>query len=148
MYLSYSKEKGGQATVLLADIVNRARYQRFTAGSSSLQTVVGEKTKDGFSTTGKSGYLAYGPYISLSGGEYCVTYTFSDLSQHDQMAVDVVSDSGRTIITKHELAEKDGLNKAVVLKFKLADFLRNIEFRVYVGEASKAKLTEITLEKL
>jgi mannosyltransferase OCH1-like enzyme len=148
IYLSYSKEKGGQATALLADIVNRQRYQRFLAASSSIQTVVGEKNKEGITTTGKSGYLSYGPYIHLSGGEYCATYTFSDLGQYDQMRVDVVSDSGGTTIAKHELGKKDSAKKAVVLKFKLADFLSNIEFRVHVGEESKATLTEIIVEKL
>jgi hypothetical protein len=146
-YLSYSKEKGGQASALLKDIVDRYRVQRFSATSSSLNTGVGVKGDGGIATTGTTGVLLYGPYISLTVGDYEVSYILDDIASLSDVKVDVVAQFGEILIIDQAITLQDVRNNAVHLTFSLMQDCNNVEFRIFVDEKSEFSLKEVVVTR-
>ncbi len=147
-YLAYSQEKGGQASAMLKDIVDRYRVQRFSAASSSLRTLVGVKGDGRIATAAAAGVLLYGPYISLSVGDYEVSYILEDVDSLSAATVDVVAQMGETRIIEKAIALDDLCDNAVTLTFNLPQQSNHIEFRIFVDEKAQFSVKEVVVTRL
>lgn len=146
IYLEHSKKRGGQASVLLSDLIIEARRKNYSVGLDAMQTHVGVKHQTGISTQGKSGFLAYGPYSTLQAGDYAVTFCFKHIRSIVGAKVDVVSNFGEDILTEKFLSG-DLQGGMVTLNFTVDQPLNAVEFRVNVGHSTDFELSEIRLKQ-
>jgi mannosyltransferase OCH1-like enzyme len=148
IYLEHSKKRGGQANVLLVDLIKSARNRNFSAELDSIQTQAGIKYKDAIISQGKSGCLVYGPHISLLAGSYSVTYIFRNIESFEGVVVDVVANFAAQTLAAKSLAAEDLQNDKVTLFFMIEKPHDAVEFRVHVEPDSAFELTSIKLKKL
>ena len=120
----------------------------FAADDVRLGTEVGERTlAEGIVTTGKTGWLMFGPYIPLPAGKYQVALQGLVHEGHaGPVHVDVAKGKGTEVLAAADIdapallapASPDGI---VVLPFALAKDSSNLEVRVRVTDASKLSLS-------
>lgn len=96
------------------------------------------------SSTGKAGYLVYGPYAALDAGTYQVTLdgTFESLPEGSHATVDVVSNQGANILGSAEISSAPAAGAA------LADFVAtvpasatDVEVRVFVPDKGRVSVS-------
>jgi len=96
-------------------------------------------------------FLAYGPYITLSEGEYTLNYEISltENTQDNIGHIDIYSNSSR--IAYQELVSKDvdkETSTIITLPFRLVDETTNIEFRLFANAGTQIKITSVTIIKM
>ena len=123
--------------------------RRFCGGDPRLGTQVGKRTGSEIESTGETGYLIFGGYISLSAGRYMVEIHGAVGKNGVAGAhMDVAVDQGRQIICEYTFNESfvDGCLAAlpITLKSSYTDF----EVRVWVSEASDLRISMIDISPL
>ena len=111
-------------------------------------TEIGERSLGlGLSTTGKTGWLMYGPYIPLPAGNYQVALQGAVHEGHaGAVHVDVAQGKGTEVLAAVDL-EAPGLlspsspDGIAVLPFTLKQASSDLEVRVRVTEASNLSIT-------
>jgi hypothetical protein len=103
-------------------------------------------------TTGKEGYLVYGPNVTLPPGDYIIQYIYDILEDNgysDVVRFDVTSDRGKTPLTEFEFCpgDRDTGEHQEILKFHLNKTQEYVEWRVHVTENAKIMLKEIAAVK-
>jgi len=130
----------GRTLLLPPDGLQR---QRFTASTS---TRTGMQKNGELLTTGKNGFLLFGPYVRMKAGRYRLHISGFGKAGPSAWA-DVVSDYGKSVHARFSLVpNKRGtvVEGDVVLK----EDVENIEVRVYVGEDDRLTLTGYQLVPL
>lgn len=122
--------------------------QAFAADDARIGTEVGERVLgQGMSTTGKAGWLMYGPYVEWPAGNYQVELQGSVQAGHAGVVhVDVAQSKGNEVLASVELdapallapASPDGI---IVLPFALKQTSHDLEVRVRVADASKLSIS-------
>ena len=125
-----------------------AWVQTFSTDDARIGTEVGEHTLGlGLATTGKTGWLMFGPYIPLPAGNYQVALQGSVQEGHAGVVhVDVAQAKGVDVVAAVDLdapallapSSPDGI---AVLGFTLAKPSTNLEVRVRVTDASKLSIS-------
>jgi hypothetical protein len=120
----------------------------YSTDEATIGSEVGERRLGaGTSTTGRAGWLLFGPYAALPAGRYRVELQgFAEPDNAGTVHVDVARDKGATVVAAVELdaaqladaASEDGW---VVLPFTLAGPATDIEVRVRVVEASRLSVS-------
>lgn len=125
----------------------------FPASDPRLQTLVGIRSDNNslILTTGKAGYLVYGPYIELSFGRYKLVAT-GKLIGHDKSlgSIDVTANSGAKILAVNELLNANNPNDSIIanLDFTLDVTITNVEFRILVKDSVFGCFTGYKIRKL
>jgi phosphoglycerol transferase len=114
-------------------------------GGQGLATAVGTSGPDGLHSSGRAGYLQFGPYASLGPGSYRVTW-IGRAESAGRTLVDVSSDSGRTILVKAAPLRPSGATLATA-DFTLDAPASKVEFRMAVDESARLVLERVTIEK-
>lgn len=132
-----------------------AYVENFSSDDVRLGTEVGERTLgQGLSTTGKTGWLMFGPYVALPAGRYEVALQGLALEGHAGVVhLDVAQGKGSEVLAAAELdapvlqspPSPDGL---AVLAFTLARPSSDLEVRVRVTEASNLSLSGFVIRAL
>lgn len=122
--------------------------QAISSDDVRIGTEIGERTLGlGLATTGKTGWLMFGPYIPLPAGNYQVALQGSVQEGHAGVVhVDVAQGKGTDILAAADIdapallapASPDGL---VVLPFTLKQPSENLEVRVRVTETAKLSIS-------
>lgn len=120
----------------------------FTTDDARIGTEIGERSLGlGLSTTGKTGWLMFGPYIPLPAGNYQLALQGSVQAGHAGVVhVDVAQGKGTEVLAAAELdapallspSSPDGI---VVLPFTLKEASSNLEVRVRVTDTSKLSIS-------
>lgn len=120
----------------------------YSTDEPTIGSEVGERRLGaGTTTTGRAGWLLFGPYAALPAGRYRVELQgFAEPGHAGVVHVDVARDKGATVVAAVEIeaaqladaASEDGW---VVLPFTLAEPASDIEVRVRVGEASRLSVS-------
>ena len=121
--------------------------RRFWGGDSRLGTQVGKRTGRDIQTTGKAGYLLFGPYIPLAAGQYRVA--IRGVPGDNGVAganMDVAFDQGRLILAESALGEPDVDGCLVSLPIALDAPCTDLEVRVWVGEDTDLTVSMICIE--
>lgn len=107
----------------------------FLAIDENLRTEIGIMSRDGsIHTTGRTGYLVYGPYATLEPGRYRLKVN-GEFNGADGMlgTVDVAVQQGEHIIsTKPIISRTDDANVLAEIDFELDQMATNLEFRIHV----------------
>ena len=116
----------------------------YSTDEPTIGSEVGERQLGaGTHTTGRPGWLLFGPYAALPAGRYRAELQgFAEPGHAGVVHVDVARDKGATVVAAVELdaaqladsATQDGW---VVLPFTLAEPASDIEVRVRVGDAAQ-----------
>jgi hypothetical protein len=129
-----------------------AKPLHFSSDSPAIGTEVGSRSLGvGTTTTGKAGWLLFGPYAALPAGNYQAAVQGVVLPGHvGSIYVDVVVDKGSRVVASRDLdpialaaaRSPDGM---VVLPFTLAGAVTDLELRVRVTEQSQLAVSAIDL---
>lgn len=115
-----------------------------------LPSEVGCALGRGIESTGKAGFLIYGPYISLPAGDYLVVFHGAAISNRDDAwaKVDVVMYNGA--ITLAEVIIKNQRRDGCLANVKISSDIPyvNLEFRIWVGEDYKMEVYQLELRKI
>lgn len=120
----------------------------YSTDEPTIGSEVGERRLGaGTTTTGKAGWLLFGPYAALPAGRYRVEIQgFAEPEHAGTVYVDVARDKGATVVAAVELdaarlAEAASEDGWIVLPFTLAGPAADIEVRVRVGDASRLSVS-------
>jgi hypothetical protein len=142
-YLIHSLEKGGQANVLLADIISESKNKTLKLTAKDLSIGVGQRVAGSVATTGAAGCLTYGPYIELAAGRYILTYVLSAQQNLFGTSIDVVGDSGETFVGRAHINPKDVIDNTFGFAFDLENDLKDVEFRIFVEKETQIQISDI-----
>lgn len=147
LYLDHSKKHGGQASVLLRDLLAAGRTQRFSVASGAMQTLAGTNLRHVIATKGTSGFLAYGPYAALQRGAYAATFHLKNVRSVAETTIDAATNFGNDILVSKKLTASDVRENKVTIYFRAERMLDRVEFRIQVGTASDFEFAEIELRQ-
>ncbi len=142
-YLIHSQEKGGQANVLLGDIIAQTKNGPLRFSANNLSIGVGQRVAGCIGTTGASGCLCFGPYIELAAGSYIVTYVMNSRENVSGISVDVVADFGETFVGQGNINPREIVDNSFGFSFAIKRDLKNVEFRIFVEKETQINLSDI-----
>jgi hypothetical protein len=93
---------------------------------------------------GETGFLHYGPYVTLPAGDYRVDVDVSAPSTGEVGYIDVVGNMGATVLAKTPIAGPTAA--PVSLRLTAAEAVQGVEVRVFSNGASAMTLRSITLQ--
>lgn len=145
-----------QSTQRLVDIVlNNQCYKqwmpdkihRFWGGDYRLGTQVGKRTGKNIESTGNAGYLVFGPYISLSSGNYNVIL-HGDVTYASNTTVDVVTNQGSVVLGKKNFADQEDVDGDVVMSLQIVlhETCSDLEIRVLVDAQTDIEISLIEIK--
>lgn len=124
----------------------------FSTDSAAIGSEVGtRKPGAGISTTGKAGWLVFGPYIAVDAGKYeAILVGFVEPDHSGSVHVDVASEKGERVIAALELDSAALLagqspGAMVVLPFTLESSVTDLEVRLRVDEKSRLAVSEFQI---
>lgn len=120
--------------------------RRFWGSDSRLGTQVGKRTGRDIICTGQAGYLLFGPYISLTAGQYRVAVR-GTLGKNGLAGacMDVTVDKGGLTLGKSVLNEPDESGCLVALQISLDVPCTDLEVRVWVSDNSDLYVSMIEI---
>jgi len=126
----------------------------WSAGDSKLKTQVAVLAKDGNSlfSSGKEGYLVYGPYASLDTGFYEVQWEGRLDSPVGTGHVDVAHDGGMTVLRQTEFtltSRTTDTDSRILLhmRFSINESVHDLEFRLHVDSGVYLHIDRVVLRK-
>lgn len=139
---------------MLANFTNRNGNQLVIRWPENRRTIVGKWKGDDLQSTGKAGYLQFGPYITLPTGSYRVEW-HGKVEQGIQNSVgniDVAINGGSTILASApvNMDAPSIVNQDVIaaVEFSLDQTVAAIEFRFYVNDQVMVTLSEAVITRL
>ena len=155
-YLSWNQSAANLLSVILDGFwyktwaINNTLF--FYGSDPRFGTNVGKRVERSMVTTGKVGYLIFGPYLTLDSGFYTVEiFGFYDsiISNLQLADFDVCSKAGEVIFSDGEIfSAQPGVNNFFVsFDFYLDDSYNDVEFRIRVSEKSNISIKSIGLHK-
>jgi len=124
----------------------------FSTDSAAIGSEIGQRNLGaGISTTGKPGWLVFGPYIAMDAGNYeAILVGFVEPDHAGSVHVDVASEKGERVIAALELDTAALLagqspGAMVVLPFTLESPVKDLEVRLRVDETSRLAVSEIQI---
>lgn len=124
----------------------------FSTDSAAIGSEIGQRNLGaGISTTGKPGWLVFGPYVAMDAGNYeAILVGFVEPDHAGSVHVDVASEKGERVIAALELDTAALLagqspGAMVVLPFTLESSVKDLEVRLRVDEKSRLAVSEIQI---
>ncbi len=123
---------------------------RYWGSDRHLLTIAGRREGTQLVSTGRKGYLMYGPYLDLEAGSYVMEVhgSVGRFGLADAMA-DICLDGGNTVLVERSLeAPGDGRERVLAaLRFTLTQSCRGLEARVLVSDFSDLRIGMVELHK-
>ena len=131
---------------------NARRLQAYWATHPRLQTQVGHAVSRSIYTTGKAGFLIFGPYISLPAGYYAVRL-LGEIFVQEGIAdtyVDIACQKGVNIFCHQALSMAYSAAEGMLCEivFEIQTYVEDIEVRVFVGNTTDMRLDAIQIEEV
>ena len=127
----------------------------YSTDEPTIGSEVGERRLGaGTSTSGRAGWLLFGPYVALPAGHYRVELQgYAEADNAGAVHVDIARDKGATVVAAMELdaaqladaASEDGW---IVLPFTLAEPASDIEVRLRVADTSRLSVSGYVIRAL
>jgi glycosyltransferase involved in cell wall biosynthesis len=113
-----------------------------------LRSAVGYADGRSVHTTGKPGFLIYGPWAKFPAGHYGIKL-YGDARAISGAWVGVVFDKGKTLLEEHPLIfqRKDQSLEIYTIEFTLDHFVVDLEIRIYVNADSDVRLDALIVEE-
>jgi hypothetical protein len=117
------------------------------ADKAAFQPQAATISGEALTSTGKPGFLLFGPYATIAAGRYRVTVQGGVSNPGSEpMIVDVAS-KGKVFAEQKVSSATPGTTIAS-LEFELPTQTENVEFRARVGQGAVARVTGYTLEPI
>jgi hypothetical protein len=137
---------------LLSTIIDNDWYHMWTSGSGwrligsdpSLCTIVGTKTGQELHTTGREGYLLFGPFLTLDIGTYRCRL-FGNYRGKGSAEYDLVCNEGKTILAKGKLAHEPHWGELLSIEFEVSEEVRRFEVRIVVNAGAHICLSRLEI---
>ena len=140
--------------VISADLQEKESVKCRLVSPDNMQTMVGLRSfQPSLNTSGKQGFLCYGPYIKLLAGNYAV-HLLGDVGPQGLAGAyaDVVHSCGQETICVQPLSisPSDGTTRTLSPPwvFSLSVDVNDIEIRIWVSEQSEINMRGIFLRKI
>jgi hypothetical protein len=125
---------------------NIARGYRFLGIDDRVCTQVGIRGGHEIASTGKAGYLTFGPYIALAAGQYRLAIRgVLGNAGFAGAYMDVVVDKGDHVIAERHLVERDSEECLVILPILLATSCVDLEVRIWVTNNTDLRFSMIEI---
>lgn len=125
------------------DLVNE-----FKACELPMRTDLAIADRKGAVTSGKSGHLLFGPWLTLAPGLYKAVFCLLEVARNEGAYVEVVvSGSSPVTLCKAVLLEVSPYETEVECTFRLEETREGIEFRLWVGKRTKLCVSSVRLER-
>jgi hypothetical protein len=96
----------------------------------------------------RSGFLIFGPYLTLPVGRYKVSLVMSAAGLLGENKIDVVTNLGSTVLANRDLGNTSIADeRALDLEFVLDQEAKNVEIRVFYGGSGTMQVREIRIER-
>ena len=120
----------------------------YWATHEALHSAVGYADGRSMQTTGKAGFLIYGPYATLPAGHYRLKLE-GDMRAIGDAWIDVSCDKGKTQLVKKPLAIplKSPAQTLADFEFNLDYFVVDLEIRIYVTTDTDMRLDALIVEE-
>lgn len=143
------KQSTGQ---LLSTIMDNEWYRTWTSGTGwrltasdpSLCTIVGNKAGQELRTTGREGYLLFGPFLTLDVGTYRCR-VFGAYRGKGKVKYDLVGNDGSTVLAKGKLMSQPLWGRLLSLEFEVTEEIRRFEIRIVVEAQAHICLSRIEI---
>jgi glycosyltransferase involved in cell wall biosynthesis len=120
--------------------------RRFWGGDSRLGTQVGKRSGRDISSSGKAGYLFFGPYVSLNAGQYRVVIRgIVGKNGATGARMDVAVDQGNLILGESIFGKPDKEGCLVSMPISLDSACTDLEIRVWVDDDTDLKVSMIEI---
>ncbi|WMT47189.1 MAG: glycosyltransferase [Acidithiobacillus caldus] len=119
--------------------------RRYWGNDPRLHTQVGERVGREMRTTGKAGFLLYGPYERLEPGRYRVVLTGESEHWSGEEWLDVVCDKGKIRLFHSDVGAKSFGAWHHVFDFKLNQVTSDLEIRIWVNEKSCITISSLKI---
>lgn len=119
--------------------------EKFFGSDKYLFTQVGEKKGKSTVTTGKSGYLIYGPYITLSPGAYSFFVYGQAFESTPDDYIDIVSNDATKSLGKTSLSEVPGTGILGIMNISVETECQRVEVRLWVNEKTNIRFDGIEI---
>lgn len=137
------RRQGSDSRLSTLWLARRAELSRcWPAGHAPLRSEVGEPCDAGWRTSGRPGFLSYGPYCTWPAGHWQVQLAVEGQGS-GPMAVQVVSDTGRRVHAQTTRLAADAGRSA--LAFLLEQPVDDLEVRVRCEAQTKLLLRSISI---
>jgi hypothetical protein len=161
IYLAHAREKGGQARVLLRELVTAegfgivtenyspdALHMGFVPGGQHLKSQIGTVNGLVCATTGRAGYLIYGLSQSIAKGRYRACFRLADITSPGVVTIDITDQSGSKSIGQAKITlPADASQGAVYCDFELETDVEDLDCRLSVEAQSEFLVTELTIDR-
>ncbi|CAH0992011.1 hypothetical protein SIN8267_02126 [Sinobacterium norvegicum] len=95
----------------------------------------------------KSGFLSYGPYLTVPPGHYTFQLKYSSASKELHTGSwDITSDGGKTTLAKGDIATTNNLTKALTKEIVIKKVHYNVEFRVYDNATGEISIKSLSVK--
>lgn len=126
---------------------DRLSHGRFSALDTRVATIVGARTADGrIMSTGKAGFMMFGPYVPWSAGRFRATIFGSVVADDGELGrIDVAHSAGQSLVASRpitaEQAEALGNGALAVIDFALEVPVSDLEVRAFVAERTALSIS-------
>ena len=120
--------------------------RRYWGNDPRLHTQVGEYHRKSVRTTGRAGYLIYGPYARLEAGRYRILISGEADHWTGDECVNISSDEGVRIWLHNNLNMQQTGSWSASFEFVLDTFCNDFEIRFFVSEKTRLHLNCCLLE--
>ena len=117
------------------------------SGSSRMfRTEVGEPVGATIRTTGRAGYLLFGPYQPLHPGRFTVTIVGTcRRAGRGEVGIDVSVGGGETVLARADFAKNEGAGTLATVPFELMAACSDLEVRVMVDDWLDCSIEEVKI---
>jgi len=119
-------------------------FLRYSA-ADLIYTQVGCLSGDSMNTTGRSGFLCYGPYVDLPAGSYRICFSGDSMHWMGAETMDICGDEGGEIFLRELLDIKETGPWSAQFAFNLKKSHSRIEFRIFVDSKTQISLNNIEI---
>jgi len=143
------KELGGENSIGLSCLFDGVPCF-FRVGEAKLFSQIGAFDGDIIKSSGKSGYLVYGPYIQLDAGKYrLIAKGYLIGPRKDLGIIDIAAEGGKRILTsKLIISDENELDTIAFLDFQIYQPSNNVEFRIKVNDQTTGSFLSYELMSL
>jgi hypothetical protein len=137
-------ERGFRPLEIDMTVVATGQVRHFPAQDVRLASLVGHTDKLGQRISdGRAGYLLFGPYVKLSGGNWRAVFSGSFDTQGGSIRADVVAEKGTRCFAQGEV---EGSCSTLCLDFVLDTPVEDLEARLWVDAGAIVCINEVCLE--
>lgn len=161
IYLSHAQEKGGQAKVLLRELVKAegrpiiterynddALHMSFVPGGLNLFTQVGAANGLAYATTGRRGYLVHGLSQPVIKGSYRAAFHLAQITSVGEVTIEITANAGARSIGQVRLELPDDADQGIIYcDFYIDTDVLDLDCRLLVDEQCEFFFTELTIDR-